>query len=169
MSEGEDALWTFAVTLYGRPGVEPACLHLQDSFGMDVVVLLAVLFACEQGLAVGEGEIAEADTLVRSWREEVVRPLRQVRRYLKQAGADQESATEQLRKTVKAEELAAEKIELATLRAWIDGLLRATAERAAQECVEALVRFYAGRELSANEQRSSKEATLTIARAVVTL
>ena len=47
----ENPLWTFAVSLYERPGVRPACLRLQDEVGLDVDVVLTILWIARQGWA----------------------------------------------------------------------------------------------------------------------
>lgn len=116
-SEGE--LWRFAVGLYGRPGVAPACLLLQDRLGVDVSVLLFSLFALHQGCPLGPEDIADADAAVRDWRADVVVPLRRVRTRLKSGPQPAPSPeTDRLRQGVKGLELQAEQIELAMLANW---------------------------------------------------
>ena len=41
--------WDFSVTLYGRPGVAPACLELQERRGLDVNVLMFCLWLAQSG------------------------------------------------------------------------------------------------------------------------
>ena len=36
--------WSFSLRIYGAPGVEPACLDLQDRFGADVNLALYCLW-----------------------------------------------------------------------------------------------------------------------------
>ena len=38
-------LWDWAVAAYGRPGVAPACLDLQDRFEQNVPLLLAAAWS----------------------------------------------------------------------------------------------------------------------------
>ncbi|CAO3375665.1 TIGR02444 family protein [Azospirillum argentinense] len=99
----ENPLWDFALAVYGRPGVPAACLDLQDRLGQDVNVLL---FAAWAGMACNADlpaeELARIDAAVAPWRDEVVRPLRSVRRRAK--GED-----DALYKRLKAAELEAER------------------------------------------------------------
>jgi uncharacterized protein (TIGR02444 family) len=106
--------WTFSVALYGRPGVGPACLALQDRFGCDVNLLLFALWAARCGVALGPEEFARLDAAVAPWRSRVVEPVRALRRQVK---ADPLGATPEL----------AEACRQALLQAELAG------ERAAQE------------------------------------
>lgn len=110
--------WPWALGVYMSEGVSPACVVLQDQGGIDVNVLLISLYAglgCAQ--TVGEAEIAALIAASRPIREEVVRPLRAVRRAMKEAdyGPALADAGETVRGYVKAAELAAEQLELAML------------------------------------------------------
>ncbi|AWK88014.1 TIGR02444 family protein [Azospirillum thermophilum] len=97
--------WDFSLAVYGRPGVPAACLSLQDRRGVDVNVLL---FAAWAGMACSVRLTADALAAVdaggRTWREEVVRPLRAVRRRLKEED-------DALYRRLKAAELEAERIQ----------------------------------------------------------
>ncbi|MBP2298678.1 TIGR02444 family protein [Azospirillum picis] len=102
---GGNPFWDFSLAVYGRPGVPAACLALQDRRGVDVNVLL---FAAWTGLACAERlsaeELGRADAAVAGWRDEVVRPLRAIRRRSK--GEDEE-----LYRRMKAAELEAERVQ----------------------------------------------------------
>lgn len=104
----------FAVNLYTGGEVGPACLQLQDRYGLDVNL---VLFAAFLG-AVGRRKLNSADiTLARcrvdAWHRDVVGGLRTIRRGLKAGPAPAPSAaTAELRKKVQQIEIAAELIEL---------------------------------------------------------
>lgn len=106
-------LWDFALAAYARPGVAAACLALQDRRGVDVPVLLFAGWAgAVGGVRLTAAEVARIDAVVRPWREEVVHPLRAVRRRIKGdpgAGA--------LYERLKAVELEAERIALDRLYA----------------------------------------------------
>jgi uncharacterized protein (TIGR02444 family) len=114
--------WSFAIGLYGRPGVAEACLWLQDELGVDVNVLLIALFAAsERGLALEAHDIAALDRTVESWRREVVLEVRAIRRRLKAGPPPAPSSdTDALRDLVKRAELRAEQIEQAVLARWLD-------------------------------------------------
>jgi uncharacterized protein (TIGR02444 family) len=140
--------WAFALALYARPGVAPACLRLQDELGVDVNVLLIALFAAaERGIAVGGEEVAALDAAIARWRERVVAPLRSVRRDLKTefpaAGAEGQT----LREGVKALELEAEKVEQAMLARALDGLPR-QGQADVEAAIFAVAAFYAGKLIS---------------------
>ncbi len=96
-----------------------ACLELQDRGNVDVNVLIHALWRTvirEETLE--QGDIEAADAHVAAWREEVVLPLRAIRRRLKSGPAPApDKTTEKLRDRVKAAELDAEYLELDTLEA----------------------------------------------------
>ena len=113
--------WAFALDLYQRPGVTEACLLLQDTAGADVTLLLFVLFVAEKHRAVlAPADLASLDAAIAPWREEVIRPLRSLRRCMKSGPAPAPGpATEPLRDRIKTAEIHAEKIELAVLVRWL--------------------------------------------------
>lgn len=115
-ASGQSPLWRFSLSFYARPGVAPACLELQDRGGADVNVLLYLLFLAAHDRQVDRGEVARIDALAASWREQVVIPLRNLRRALKSGIAPcPPAASEPLRGAVKRVELEAERIEQETL------------------------------------------------------
>jgi uncharacterized protein (TIGR02444 family) len=91
MADPFDEFWHFALALYAKPGVAPACLELQDRHGKDVLI---ALFGCWLG-ASGRGRLdaaalARAEAAARPWRHSVVEPLRRTRHALKGIeGADE--------------------------------------------------------------------------------
>lgn len=117
MSGPAPDLWSFSLSLYAAPGVAAACLTAQDSQGADVNLLLWAVWLAVQGHDLTAEEVAEAEAAVGPWREEVVWPLRAVRRRLKtgpRPAPDQD--TESLRMQVKAAELEAEKAQQSLLQ-----------------------------------------------------
>ncbi len=111
--------WDFSLEVYGREGVAPACLGLQNRHGIDVNFLL---FCCWLGRAghgaLGEAEIARLHEVVLSWHRDVVRGLRAVRRRLKSnAEAVPGGLREALRRQVARIEIDAEHIEQLVLAA----------------------------------------------------
>jgi uncharacterized protein (TIGR02444 family) len=105
--------WNFSLEIYAADGVSGACLDLQERRGCDVNVLL---FCCWLG-ASGRPTLS-ADRLqailaeIAPWQAEVVKPLRQVRRLLKNMPPEAVDAT---RRRVADAELAAEHAEQLTL------------------------------------------------------
>ena len=105
--------WAFALHIYAQPGIAGACLRLQAEAGIDVMMSLMTVFAAvRHRVLLTASEIRELDDACRPWREQIVHPLRAIRVRLKSgplpvAG----SATEPFRSTIKAAELAAERLQ----------------------------------------------------------
>lgn len=115
-------LWQFAIDFYGRDGVASSCLSLQDSVGVDVNVLIyAIWRSALRGQQTGHIEVAFADAGIIQWRQDIVLPLRSVRRRLKTGPRPAPGGvTDKLRNSVKAAELAAEKIEIEFLEGFAE-------------------------------------------------
>ena len=116
-AEPDNPFWQFSLRVYRRAGVAPACLRLQDGYGVDVNLLLYCCWrGTVEGVAMPRPDLEAAMDLVESWRETVVRPLRETRRRMK-AGYDgfDRSAADALRSEVKRVELDAERLQQAAL------------------------------------------------------
>jgi uncharacterized protein (TIGR02444 family) len=112
----DSPFWRFSLRFYALPGVAPACIVLQDEAGADVNVMLLLLFLAQSRREVTSEDVARLDGSVRIWREEAVKPLRSIRRRLKEdTGGIPLTASEALRNQVKRVELEAERIEQHTL------------------------------------------------------
>ncbi|MAK83776.1 TIGR02444 family protein [Phenylobacterium sp.] len=110
-------LWSWAVSVYGRPGVAEAALALQDDHGQCVPLLLWAVFARPTQADL----IGRAVSLARAWEAAAILPLRVARRGLKAELAGVEApAREALRARVKAAELESERLLLSAL-ADLDG------------------------------------------------
>ena len=99
--------WRFSLAVYGKPGVAPACLLLQDQFGRDINL---ALYCCWLG-ASGRGRLtrdalASADAVIAPWRHQVVENFRAARRAIKEAAL---AGTDTLYAKAKAVELEAER------------------------------------------------------------
>ena len=136
--------WSFSVALYGRPGVAPALLALQDRFGCDVNLLLFAIYAARCGVALAPEEFARLDGAAAPWRSRVVEPIRVLRRLLK---ADPLGAAPEL----------AEPCRQALLKAELE------AERAAQDLLERTARLppQAEGELDRDRARANVDAYLS--------
>lgn len=110
--------WRFSLDFYRRPGVAEACLALQDGDGVDVNLLLFLLWLATAKRRVSAGTVAAVAARAERWREDVVRPLRALRRRLKD-GSDlvAAGAAEALRTRIKAVELEAERLQQEALYA----------------------------------------------------
>ena len=108
----ESPFWRFSLRFYSRPSVAAACLALQDKAGADVNLLLFLLFLAEHKRQVTREDIARLDGTVRSWRDCVVKPLRELRRALKTGiGEIPVAVSETFRGQIKRLELESEQIE----------------------------------------------------------
>ena len=75
--------WRFSLKVYSGEGVAESCLALQDRHGVDVNVLLVALYAeLQQGRKIGQQEIAQLDGAIVELRDRIIRPLREMRRFL---------------------------------------------------------------------------------------
>jgi uncharacterized protein (TIGR02444 family) len=104
------SLWDFSLKTYRRPGVQDACLKLQDELGADVNMLL---YCCWRG-AIEAGEMAALLAELAPWQTDIVGGLRSVRRALKPMLAELDVLFEpasSLRKKIAALELEAEKLQ----------------------------------------------------------
>jgi uncharacterized protein (TIGR02444 family) len=102
--------WRFSLRIY--PAVADTCLELQDRFGVDVNVLLFLLFAADNGRKVDTSEVRAIISAVARWNTSVVVPLRSVRRFLRSPPEVIEvAAAESLRQHVKQVELEAERLQ----------------------------------------------------------
>ncbi len=116
MGADQTPLWDWAVSGYGRDGVQPVCLHLQDDFGQNVPLLLWAIWASQAGWVGDEETLEAACDLARAWDDLAVRPLRAVRQAMKKPHPDLDDlARERVRDQVKAAELLAEKALLEAL------------------------------------------------------
>ncbi len=107
----DNPVWDFSLSLYDRPGVAGACLALQDRHGLDVNLLLLCSWAGAQGRLLGAAEMARLRAAAAAWQQQVIRPLRGVRRWLKTQAEIPSGLAEPLRAAVKELELEAERIE----------------------------------------------------------
>jgi uncharacterized protein (TIGR02444 family) len=111
-----EALWPFALQVYGRPGVEAALLELQDEHDQCVPLLIWGLWLAASGRAADDETFATGAMLARAWQETAVAPLRDLRRRLKAPiSPATPAAKERLRGGVKALELEAERMLLEML------------------------------------------------------
>jgi uncharacterized protein (TIGR02444 family) len=112
---GPDDLWGWAGRAYAQPGVEAACLALQDEGGLSVSYLLWAVWAASRG-APGAETFEAAAAIARDWEAAALQPLRAARRGLKAefSGIDP-AGRAALRARIQTEELAAEALLLEAL------------------------------------------------------
>ncbi len=106
--------WNFSLELYAGEGVAEACLDLQDRRGCDVNILLFCCWLGASGRPTLTAERLRAILAVSdAWQAEIVRPLRQVRKLLKDRSwtATLPETVDAARRRVADAELAAEHAE----------------------------------------------------------
>ena len=104
--------WRFSLGFYRQPGVGDACIALQDGAGVDVNLLLFLMWQSSLRRTFAAAEVADLERQIGAWRDMTVVPLRAVRRALKLPPALVEgAAAEAFRSKIKAVELEAERLQ----------------------------------------------------------
>lgn len=104
--------WRFSLRFYREPAVADACIALQEEAGVDVNLLLFLLWQATRKRALSKKEVGEFETVIAPWREATVIPLRGMRRALKSPPDLMAPPTaEQFRTKIKAVELEAERLQ----------------------------------------------------------
>jgi uncharacterized protein (TIGR02444 family) len=110
--------WRFSLAFYRRPKVADACIALQEQAGVDVNLLLFLLWQATRGREFSQADVAALEARIAPWREMTVVPLRAVRRALKAPPALVEApAAEAFRTRIKAVELEAERLQQEAMHA----------------------------------------------------
>lgn len=132
-ASSETPLWRFTLRFYRQDGVADACIALQDHCGVDVNLLLFLLWLAIGGRQLSVEAIKELDEAVRPWRELTIIPIREVRRGLKGVRTLVEAGKQEaLRTEIKAIELEAERLQQEALYSRsLSSLLGREAETAA--------------------------------------
>jgi uncharacterized protein (TIGR02444 family) len=117
----KSAFWDFTLQVYGREGVSPAVIALQDTHRLDVDILL---FCCWTGSTgrgpLGAAAIARAKTVADPWQAEVVNVLRTIRRRIKDGFEGVPAGLpDALRKQILTQEIDAERLEQIMLEATV--------------------------------------------------
>ena len=104
--------WRFSLRFYRQPKVADACIALQEEAGVDVNLLLFLLWHATLARTLSATEVAELEGRIAAWRETTVIPLRTMRRALKSPpGLVADTAAELFRTKIKAVELEAERLQ----------------------------------------------------------
>ena len=108
----ESPFWRFSVSFYSLPEVAAACLDLQDQAGADVNILMFLLWNATRSRKFSAADMRDLDGRIGEWRNNVVVPLRTLRRMLKSPPAIIEPPiAEKFRTRIKGIELEAERLQ----------------------------------------------------------
>jgi uncharacterized protein (TIGR02444 family) len=114
----ESSFWKFSLAFYADPAIAGICIDLQDRHASDVNVVLFVLWCASRHRSLSAYELERVVASISGWQNDVVRPLRGVRRNLKQLAADLALAPiSALREAVKKQELEAERLQQSLMEA----------------------------------------------------
>jgi uncharacterized protein (TIGR02444 family) len=135
--------WTFSLGYYRGAGVSEACLELQDNCGVDVNVVLFLLWQAAQKRKVADDDVKVLADKVRPWQIEVIGPIRALRRKLKtDAPLLDKGPAELFRTKIKAIELESERLQQDAMAALATGLTTETAA-SAEAAARASIAAYA--------------------------
>ena len=119
-----ESFWDFSVRTYRCDGVPQACLGLQKETGADVN---ALLFCCWVGATRGKFQAATYAAVMafsNSWADHVVRPLREVRTWMKITGCPDPLVPQEecmsLRERIKLVEFEAEQLQENVMQSMLD-------------------------------------------------
>lgn len=105
-------LWDYACTVYARPGMRETCLHWQTRYHADIPLVLALCWqAARRHVQPDPAGLSAFIGALEPWRTAVVLRLRALRTRLKPLSPPR-SRCAQLRATILAAELQAERVEL---------------------------------------------------------
>lgn len=108
------------MAFYAQPKIAETCVHLQDSYKVNVCLLIGLRWMDESGKYLSDAQFADLQSHIQAWTQQVVEPLRSLRRLLKQpvAAYPQDETQLQIRTAIKQAELLAEKKLLLEIEAW---------------------------------------------------
>ncbi|MBP5979655.1 MAG: TIGR02444 family protein [Halomonas sp.] len=110
-------LWDFALAFYAEPGIESACLTLQDTLDVDICELLMHSWLLVHRLEARPCALAVQREERTRWQRDITQVLRHLRRTLKPQ-ALQSPSIATLRKTIQQAELQAERENLQRWQMW---------------------------------------------------
>jgi len=137
--------WRFSLQFYRLPGVAEACLTLQEDSGVDVNLLLFLLWHAVERRRLTPADIERLELMIAPWRTMTVVPLRAIRRALKSPPALIETGpAEAFRTRIKAVELEAERLQQEAMFASVRGALCGEAVPTVAEAAAANLAAYQG-------------------------
>lgn len=117
--------WDFSVRQYAKPGVEQACLALQNKFDLDVNNVLFCLWHGQLHGVFSQSTVLQMVEFSNEWRTNIVSPLRSTRNWMKGRNSmidATEDSFENLRNSIKKLELKAERLQQDQLQSLVSGV-----------------------------------------------
>jgi uncharacterized protein (TIGR02444 family) len=112
----DSPFWRFSLGFYRQPGVADACIELQDQAGVDVNILLFLLWNATLDRTLSQASVAELEAKIGPWRDATVVPIRALRRALRTPPPVVDAgAAEAFRTRIKGVELEAERLQQQTM------------------------------------------------------
>ena len=135
--------WRFSLQFYRLPDVADACIALQEESGVDVNLLLLLLWQSTRRRTLSAADVAALEEKIAGWRDATVVPLRAVRRILKSPpGLVAPQAAEAFRNRIKAVELEAERLQQEAMYALAQAGALGEEAPSTEQAVRANVRAY---------------------------
>ncbi|GAA0672090.1 MULTISPECIES: TIGR02444 family protein [Rheinheimera] len=103
-----ESFWQYSLSLY--PAVKELCLQWQDNFGVNINLLLFLLYLDKQQQSLDETQLKQLEDLLKHFSTEVTQSIRSLRRTLPSPWLESEMQ-QALRQQLLSTELAAEKLE----------------------------------------------------------
>ena len=130
MTMQSTSLWDFSNQLYDREGIASVCLDLQDDYRLDVNLLLFCCWCAHFEKELPEEIWQRILGFSNEWRSQVVKPLRDVRKWMKLESSpySRETQFSVLRDRIKMDELAAEKIQQEFIESSLQNLVKTKVE-----------------------------------------
>jgi uncharacterized protein (TIGR02444 family) len=136
-------IWDFVLGYYRQQGVSEAAITLQDTAGIDVNMILFLMWLSAQRKALAEADIRKISDMSHGWQRSVVVPIRNVRRLLKEnPPLVEQDAALAYRKKVQAIELEGEQLQLNAMAAASQSL-KATAAPSLEQAARDNLRGFA--------------------------
>ena len=112
----DSPFWRFSLGFYRQAGVADACIELQDQAGVDVNILLFLLWNATLNRTLSQASVGELEAKIGPWRDATVVPIRALRRALRTPPPVVEpGAAEAFRTRIKGVELEAERLQQQTM------------------------------------------------------
>ena len=145
----QPSLWDFALAYYAEPQVAEACVQLQDQYAVNVCLLISLRWLDAREQALSEVDAEKLSAYIQTWAQEIVEPLRDVRRRLKSPLGHfvQDETQAQLRNLVKQAELLAEKKLLMEIERWLSDVVTLKCEPSPKNIARYLAQLKAPKDL----------------------